>query len=111
MNRKGYRIRSLFACGGGTKNPVFLREHATITGCEIILSREPEAVLLGSAMLGAVASGLYPKVIDAMTRMSGVDRVIRPEGGKIAAYHDRKYRIFHQMHRDFLNYRKIMDKK
>ena len=33
MNRQGYRIDTLFVCGGGTKNPVFLREHADITGC------------------------------------------------------------------------------
>ena len=37
MNFKGYRIDTLLACGGGTKNPVFLREHADITGCKIVL--------------------------------------------------------------------------
>ena len=45
MNAKGYAIDTLFACGGGTKNPVFLREHADITGCKLVLAREPEAVL------------------------------------------------------------------
>ena len=39
MNRRGYRIDTLLACGGGTKNPVFLREHADITGCRIVLPR------------------------------------------------------------------------
>ena len=37
MNAAGYRIDTVFACGGGTKNPVFLREHGDITGCNIIL--------------------------------------------------------------------------
>ena len=45
----------MIACGGDTKNPVFLREHADATGCRVVLPREPEAVLLGAAMLGAVA--------------------------------------------------------
>ena len=43
----GGRIADLLACGGGTKNPVFVREHADAAGCRVVLPREPEAVLLG----------------------------------------------------------------
>jgi len=107
MNRKGYDVRTLLACGGGTKNPVFLREHADITGCDLVLPREPEAVLLGSAVLGAVAGGKYPSILAAMKAMNRVGRVIRPND-KVKAYHDRKYRVFHRMHDDFLAYRKLM---
>ena len=57
MNARKYQIDTILMCGGGTKNPVFLREHADVTGCRVVLGREPEAVLLGAAMLGAVASG------------------------------------------------------
>src|SRR6185312_4650609 len=63
MNRRGYRIDTILACGGGTKNPVFLREHAAVTRCRVVLPAEPEAVLLGSAVLGAVAAGRYPGVL------------------------------------------------
>ena len=45
-----YAIDTLFACGGGTKNPLFVQQHADITGCTLHLPREPEAVLLGSAV-------------------------------------------------------------
>jgi len=31
MNKNGYAIEIILACGGGTKNRVFLREHADIT--------------------------------------------------------------------------------
>lgn len=62
MNHQGYAIDTLFMCGGGTKNPVFLREHANITGCNVVLPAEPEAVLLGAAVLGAVASGGHESV-------------------------------------------------
>jgi FGGY-family pentulose kinase len=108
MNKKGYAIKILLACGGGTKNPVFLREHADITQCSIVLPKEPEAVLLGAAVLGAVASGSYPSVLAAMNAMNQADKVIAPTKGKLAAYHDRKYQVFHRMHLDFLAYRKIM---
>jgi FGGY-family pentulose kinase len=110
MNRKGYQINTLFACGGGTKNPVFLREHADITGCRIVLPREPEAVLLGSAVLGAVAAGAFPSVLAAMSAMNAAGRVVAPVGGKIARYHDAKYRVYHRLHDDFLTYRRLMSR-
>ena len=108
MNRKGYRIDTLLACGGGTKNPVFLREHADITGCKIVLPKEPEAVLLGSAVLGAVASQHHGTVLDAMAAMNAADKVITPTQGAVARFHAAKHKVFHQMHTDFLGYRKLM---
>src|SRR5690606_12295992 len=90
MNAQGYRIGTIFACGGGTKNPVFLREHADITGCRLVLSKEPETVLLGSAILGAVASGAFPSILDAMAAMNRADRVSEPAVGAVKAYHDKK---------------------
>jgi len=108
MNKKGYRIDTLLACGGGTKNPVFLREHADITGCRVVLPKEPEAVLLGSAVLGAVASGHHQGVLPAMAAMNAADRIITPTKGVVARYHAAKYRVFHHLHTDFLTYRKLM---
>ncbi|HJO92679.1 MAG TPA: FGGY-family carbohydrate kinase [Victivallales bacterium] len=111
MNKNGFQIETIFACGGGTKNPVFLREHADITGCEIVLSKEKEAVLLGSAILGAVASGNVPSVLDGMKAMNKVDRVIKPNSGKVADYHNVKYKVFHKMYKDQLEYSNIMNYK
>jgi len=108
LNAAGYQIRTIFACGGGTKNPVFLREHADITGCRIILPHEPEAVLLGSAVLGAVAAGDYKTVLGAMAAMNGAGETIAPAGGAVARYHDSKYRVFHRMYEDFIAYRRMM---
>ena len=34
MNQSGYKIKTIFACGGDCKNPVFLREHADILDCQ-----------------------------------------------------------------------------
>ncbi len=108
MNKKGYRIDTLLACGGGTKNPVFLREHADITGCRIVLPKEPEAVLLGSAVLGAVASQHHPTVLAAMSAMNATDQVVTPAKGAVTRYHAAKYKVFHRLHTDFLAYRHLM---
>lgn len=108
LNGAGYQIKTLIACGGDTKNAVFLRAHADVTGCRIVLPKEPEAVLLGSAMLGAVASGGYPSVLAAMQGMSAARTIIEPAGGKVAAYHERKYQVFHRMYADQEAYASLM---
>ncbi|MCH8823143.1 MAG: FGGY-family carbohydrate kinase [Planctomycetes bacterium] len=108
LNHHGYKINTIFACGGGTKNPVFLREHADITGCDVVLAEQTEAVLLGSAMLGAVAAGEYSTVLEAMSAMSSRGKTISPSKGKIAAYHAAKYRVFMKMYEDQIAYRGLM---
>ena len=108
MNRSGHCIRLLVATGGDAKNPVFLREHADATGCCIVLPREPEAVLLGAAMLGAVASGDQASVLDAMAAMSATGIELAPGSGEVARYHEAKHQVFQRMHQDQLSYRALM---
>ncbi len=108
MNKEGYRIRTIFACGGGAKNALFVREHSDATGCSIVIPREPEAVLLGGAILGAVAAGVYPDIITAMSEMNHPGEIIKPSRGKIAKYHERKYSVFKEMYKDFTKYRRMM---
>ena len=108
LNAHGYRIATLFACGGDTKNEVFLREHADATGCRVVLPKEPEAVLLGAAILGAVASGDAASVLEAMSVMSKAGRVIEPARGAVATYHAAKQRVFQRMYEDQMAYRGVM---
>ncbi len=103
LNDHGYAIDTIFACGGGTKNPVFLGEHADITGCRLILPREPEAVLLGSAILGAVAAGQYSSLLEAMAAMAHAGEVIEPVGGEVKQYHDARYDNFLQMYNHYMS--------
>ena len=107
MNKAGYQIDRLICCGGGSKNPVFLGQHANATGCRIILPEEPEAVLLGSAMLGGVASGEFETLEDAMKAMSRPERIIMPQL-ETKDYHHNKYRVFHKLYEDQLSYDSLM---
>ena len=109
MNAKGYAIDTLICCGGGSKNKLFLQQHANITGCRLLLPKEMESVLLGSAMLGAVASGRYESLIDAMSAMSHLGESIAPQDAT-ADYHARKYKLFHQMYKDQIRYDSIIKK-
>ncbi len=108
MNGAGFRIDTLLACGGGTKNELFLREHADVTGCRLLLPGEPEAVLLGGAVLGAVAAGDQLTVLAAMATMNRVGREVRPGPAEIRDYHQRKHRVFHRMYEDQLAYARLM---
>ena len=107
LNATGYRIDTILASGGFTRNPVFLREHADATGCRIVLPEEPEAVLLGAAILGAVAGGAYASVQDGMAAMTRAGRVIEPDPAS-RGFHDRKFAVFLRMTEDQLAYRALM---
>ncbi len=98
MNESGYRIDTLLVTGGGTKNPIWLQEHADATGLTLILPREPEAVLLGAAILAATASGAYASVPLAMKAMSATEGEVKPNP-EAAAYHTAKFEIFRDIYR------------
>jgi FGGY-family pentulose kinase len=109
LNAEGYAIDTILACGGGTKNPVFLREHADATGCALVLPQEPEAVLLGAAILGAVAGALQPDVAQAMAAMSRAGSIIEPGSDAVRRYHDAKYAVFQKMYADQMAYRTLIN--
>jgi FGGY-family pentulose kinase len=108
LNEHGYRIETIIATGGGTKNPFYLRAHADITGCSLVLPEEGEAVLLGSAILGAVAAGHFASITDGMAAMSQGGEALQPQGGQIAAYHAQKHKVHLKMLEDQRTYRNLV---
>lgn len=108
FNRHGYDIRRICASGGGTRNRLWLQEHADVTGCEIYVAPESDAMLLGSAMLAAVAAGARPSVVDAMRAMSPTAQVVRPRRER-RAFHDARYRVFLRMYEHQQEYRGMME--
>ena len=107
MNNAGHQITRIHMCGGGTKNPLWLREHANVTGCDIVLGAEDEAVILGSAMLAATACGDFNDLTQAMAEMSSQGQIIKPDSNT-KAFHDAKYRVFHEMYEDQMKYKAMM---
>jgi FGGY-family pentulose kinase len=108
LGEQGYRIDQIYATGGSIKNRLWLQEHADATGCKIVLNQEPEAVLLGSAILGAVASGAYSDLPTAMKAMDHPGQVVEPNP-ETFDYHDRKFEIFREMYQQHLDRRKRMN--
>ncbi|KAL4334067.1 hypothetical protein GQ457_07G041680 [Hibiscus cannabinus] len=108
-NANGHKIDTLLACGGLSKNSLFIQEHADIIGCPIILPRESESVLLGAAILGAVAAKKYTCVSEAMKALNAAGQVIHPSTDpRVKKYHDAKYRIFQELYEQQLSQRSVM---
>lgn len=106
----GYQIDAIAMCGGGTKNPLFIREHANICGRAVVLSSEPEAVLLGGAVLAATAAGAYDSLPTAMQGMCRPGAVVQPEQST-EGYHERKYLVWKEMYEDQMKYRQMMSEQ
>lgn len=108
MNESGFNINKIFMTGGGTKNSIFLEAHSNITGCEIVLGKEEESVLLGAAILGAVSTGEYEDIYAAMKNMSKFGKKIYANNS-LKEYHEKKFRIFKKMYEDHKSYADIMN--
>jgi FGGY-family pentulose kinase len=100
-------FRYLVLTGGLAKNPVFVQEMSDITACTILLPVEDEAVMLGSAMLGAVASGAYTTVPESMQAMSKCGDHIKPRECH-SRFHQAKYQVFLTMYEQWRTLQQLM---
>ena len=86
----GYQFDSIVVSGGAAQSPMVRQVIADVCGKTVKLPNTPEPVLLGSAMVGAVAAGKH-SMISAMSAMSAIaPGAMAPAGGEIAAFHARK---------------------
>ena len=107
LNAHGFSIQRILTTGGGTKNPLWLQQHADATGLPITLGAESESVLLGAAVGAAAASGAYPSVLEAMRTMGRSGRTVLPNPA-MRAYHDAKYAVYQSLYFEQLKHRAIM---
>lgn len=82
----GYVVEEMVAAGGPTKSPLWMQIHADVSNVPITLPEVPDGPALGSAILGAVAAGLYPNVQTAAKNMVHVSRCIEPNRDTHEAY-------------------------
>ena len=108
MTEAGWRFEVSAVTGGSTHSPLWLRTHADVLDMPVVVPAEPDAVLLGAAMLGAVAGGLHSGVKDAMASMTRPGTIIEPNRAS-AEFHRAKYGVYRRMLRDHDNYRAAME--
>ena len=89
----GFACDALVVSGGAGRSALVRQIVADATGRRVAAPETSEPVLLGAAMLGAVAAGRRT-LNEAMTTMSRLGGVCEPAGGEIAALHAAKRRAF-----------------
>ena len=92
----GYDFDMLVVSGGAGRSPLVRQIIADATGKRVGAPETSEPVLLGAAMLGAVAAGRRD-MGSAMSAMSRLTETVKPQGGEIARFHERKRRAFDLM--------------
>ena len=76
----GVSISKLQAGGGLTQNDLILQIYADVTNLPIEVASSQYSSALGAAILGAVASGIYPSIDEAVRKMVlPSERVVRPD--------------------------------
>ena len=89
----GAPVASISTSGGAGAHPLNRQLLADATGLPVEVTECPEPVLLGSAMLGAVAGGVFADLATAMPAMSRVAMRCDPDPGA-RALQDARYAAF-----------------
>jgi sugar (pentulose or hexulose) kinase len=58
---------------------LWLQIHANVSNLPLTLTKNPDAPLLGCAILAAVGAGFYEDIPKAVEQMVQIDRVIEPD--------------------------------
>ena len=89
----GITVETVALSGGAGLHPLVRQLLADCAGLPVTTSRQPEPVLLGSAMLGATAAGAFPDLQAAMRAMSSSGETFAPEPD-LAGFHSRRFAAF-----------------
>jgi D-ribulokinase len=79
--------------GGAGRSPLVRQIMADTTGLTVALPQTQEPVLLGAAMLGAVASGAYGSIGETMAAMSALGRLSEPTAARMGEFHRTKRKV------------------
>lgn len=93
----GAPIERVVISGGAGRSDLVRQLLADATGKAVLATRAEEPVMLGAAMLGAVAGRLFDGVQSAMAGMSQISRRHEPATGTVAACHEARFRAFKQL--------------
>jgi D-ribulokinase len=99
LEASGYEFDSIVVSGGAARSALIRQIIADVCGKAVVGPETQEPVLLGSAMVGAVAAGTQT-MASAMSSMSTIaPGAAAPAGGAIATFHERKRRACEMLRR------------
>ena len=93
----GVSPQSVVISGGAARSAAIKQMLADASGFPILSTTSVEPVLLGAAMLGAVSSGHFDRLQDAMTEMSSIQDRFLPAPAERANQHAARFRAFEKL--------------
>lgn len=86
FRRAGYPINEICMGGGTTNSDLFVQIHADVSNVVVNVPKNPQSPTLGSAILAAVAAGLYKSMDEAVENMVQYAKRIAPNPENHAKY-------------------------
>ena len=109
MRRRGVGLDGIVVSGGAARSALLRRILADAAELRVSLPETGEPVLLGAAMLGAVAGGSYADLAAAAAAMVRSGDEILPSAGPMADYHAAKFAVFEILQRTEREVRRRME--
>jgi D-ribulokinase len=97
MRAHGIPSRMMVISGGASRSPLVRQIMADTTGLSVAPPSTAEPVLLGAAMLGAVAGKVFSSLREAMETMSGLGPLTRATGPEMTRFHSAKRQVYSLM--------------
>lgn len=108
IRAQGVGLDTIVVSGGAARSPLLRRILADAAGVKVALPITPEPVLLGAAMLGAVAAGTHASLREAAAAMCRTGEETGPQEGTVAAFHAAKFAVFEALQRAERQMRRTM---
>lgn len=93
----GAPVQQVVISGGAGRLDLVRQLLADATGKPVLATQAEEPVLLGAAILGALAARCFADAPAAMAAMSHTGQRYEPAGGRIAAAHAGRYQAFQRL--------------
>ena len=93
MLAAGVRVTAMRVCGGPARSTFWNGVKADVTGFPVLVPEVLETAVLGSAILAAVGTGVYPDLPAAIKAMTRISTRIEPRP-ELAPVYDRLYEAY-----------------
>lgn len=90
----GAPIKTIVISGGAGCSPLVRQLLADTTGVRVAAPGTEEPVLLGSAILGAIAAATFSDTSDAMAAMSTISDLYTPASAEFREWHDKRFNLY-----------------
>ncbi|MGG7578457.1 FGGY-family carbohydrate kinase [Rhizobium sp. Nf11,1] len=93
----GVTVDNIVISGGAGQHDFVRQVLADASGKPVVATKAEEPVLLGAAILGAVAGRQFADVGEAMSELTKVEKRLQPSEGEISDLHRKRYEAFKEL--------------